>query len=146
MRQKQRGQLSEAGFNQVADEAVLEVLRIQEEAGVDIVTDGEQRRDNFYSFVADKLDGVQLMSLAEMLDVVEDKVGFERILETLDVPAYSIRNPTCIGRIRRRQPSGVGRIFVFAPAHPTAHQSNAARAISVDAGDVGQGSEPGGLP
>ena len=31
--------------------------RCQEEAGVDLVTDGEQRRDNFYSFVAEKLDG-----------------------------------------------------------------------------------------
>ena len=27
-----------------------------------------------------------------------------RILETLDVPAYSISNPTCVGRIRRREP------------------------------------------
>lgn len=116
LRQKQRGQLSEAGFNQVADQAVLEVLRIQEAAGVDIVTDGEQRRDNFYSFVADKLDGVQLMSLAEMLDVVEDKVGFERILETLDVPAYSIKNPTCIGKIRRRQPLALDE-YLFLRQH-----------------------------
>jgi 5-methyltetrahydropteroyltriglutamate--homocysteine methyltransferase len=44
------------------------------------------------------------MSLAEMLDVVEDKEGFRRLLDTLDVPAYSIRNPTCVGRIRRREP------------------------------------------
>ena len=31
--------------------------------------DGEQRRDNFYSFAAEKLTGVRLMTLAEMLDV-----------------------------------------------------------------------------
>ena len=88
----------------IADAAVLEALRAQEAAGCDIVTDGEQRRDNFYSFVAEKLDGVRLMSLAEMLDVVEDKDGFRRILDTLDVPAFSIHNPTCVGKIRRRQP------------------------------------------
>jgi len=104
LNQKQRGRLSAAEFNRIADQAVLEALRHQEEAGVDVVTDGEQRRDNFYSFVADKLEGVQLMSLAEMLDVVEDKAGFERILQTLDVPAYSIKNPTCIGKIKRREP------------------------------------------
>ena len=69
---KQRGKISAAEFERVADEAVLETLRLQEEAGVDLVTDGEQRRDNFYSFVAEKLDGVRLMSLAEMLDIVED--------------------------------------------------------------------------
>ena len=57
------------------------------------MTDGELRRDNFYSFVAEKLAGVRLMTLAEMLDVVEDKAGFERLLQTLDVPAYSISSP-----------------------------------------------------
>lgn len=86
---------------------MLEVLRAQEEAGVDLVTDGEQRRDNFYSFVAEKLDGVRLMTLAEMLDLVEDKAGFEEILKTLDVPAYSVSNPTCVGRIARREPLAV---------------------------------------
>jgi 5-methyltetrahydropteroyltriglutamate--homocysteine methyltransferase len=101
---KQRGKISAAQFERVADEAVLETLRLQEDAGVDLVTDGEQRRDNFYSFVAEKLDGVRLMSLAEMLDLVEDKDGFERILQTLDVPAFSIRNPTCVGKIERRAP------------------------------------------
>ena len=101
---KQRGRISAAEFERVADEAVLETLRLQEEAGVDLVTDGEQRRDNFYSFVAEKLDGVRLMSLAEMLDLVEDKDGFERILQTLDVPAFAIRNPTCVGKIERRVP------------------------------------------
>ena len=68
------------------------------------MTDGELRRDNFYSFVADKLAGVRLMTLAEMLDVVEDKAGFERLLQTLDVPAYSISSPICDGKIARRQP------------------------------------------
>jgi 5-methyltetrahydropteroyltriglutamate--homocysteine methyltransferase len=88
--------MSQADLDQVADRAVLEVLRIQHEVGVDIVTDGEQRRDNFYSFVADRLEGVQLMTLAEMLDIVEDKAGFERILQTLDVPAFSLSNPSCV--------------------------------------------------
>lgn len=115
-RRKQRGQLSAEEFDRVADKAVLEILERQERVGVDLVTDGEQRRDNFYSFVADKLAGVQLMSLAEMLDVVEDKVGFERILNTLDVPAYSIRNPTCVGRLERREPLAVNE-YLFLRRH-----------------------------
>jgi 5-methyltetrahydropteroyltriglutamate--homocysteine methyltransferase len=103
-RQKQRGQISRAEFAKIADGEVQEVLRRQENAGVDLVTDGEQRRDNFYSFVTEKLSGVQLMTLAEMLEVVEDKAGFERILETLDVPAYAISNPTCVGPVKRLSP------------------------------------------
>jgi 5-methyltetrahydropteroyltriglutamate--homocysteine methyltransferase len=98
------GKISQVDFDQVADRAVLEALRIQDEVGVDIVTDGEQRRDNFYSFVADSLEGVRLMTLAEMLDVVEDKAAFEQILQTLDVPAYSLTNPSCVGKIARRRP------------------------------------------
>ena len=44
-RQKQRGTVSEADFEGIVDAAVLGVPRLQEEAGADIVTDGEQRRD-----------------------------------------------------------------------------------------------------
>jgi 5-methyltetrahydropteroyltriglutamate--homocysteine methyltransferase len=38
-----------------------------------------------------------------MIDVVEDKAGFERLLQTLDVPAYSISSPICTGRLERRE-------------------------------------------
>ena len=96
--------LDSTAFNTVADAAILEFVRLQEEIGCDILTDGELRRDNFYSFVTEKLAGTQLMTLAEMLNVVEDKVGFERLLQTLDVPAFSIRNPVCVGRLERRAP------------------------------------------
>lgn len=98
----QAGRTSAAEFREVADRAVLEALRYQEEAGVDIVSDGEQRRDNFYSFVTEKLEGVRLMTLAEMLDHVEDKAYFDQLLRQLDAPSFSIRNATVTGRIRPR--------------------------------------------
>jgi 5-methyltetrahydropteroyltriglutamate--homocysteine methyltransferase len=90
-------------FDRVADDAIVGFLELQHDLGCDIVTDGELRRDNFYSFVAQKLEGVRLMTLAEMLDVVEDKAGFEQLLQTLDVPAYSISSPICVGRLARRE-------------------------------------------
>ena len=104
LRQKDRRRITPEEFDRVADAAVLTALRAQEAVGVDLVTDGEQRRDNFYSFVAEKLEGVRLMTLAEMLEVVEDKASFERILQTLDVPAFAMKTATCVGRIRRREP------------------------------------------
>src|SRR5688572_22817292 len=107
---KQRGEMNEREFDEIADRAVLASLHAQEAAGVDLVTDGEQRRDNFYSFVADKLEGVRIMTLAEMLDIIEDKAGFERILQTLDVPAYSLSNPTCVGKISRRRSLAVDEL------------------------------------
>jgi 5-methyltetrahydropteroyltriglutamate--homocysteine methyltransferase len=98
------GQITPAAFDAEADRAVEAFVRLQERVGVDIVTDGEQRRDNFLSFVATKIDGVQMMTLAEMMEIIEDKAGFERILQTLDVPSYAISNPVCVGPISRREP------------------------------------------
>jgi 5-methyltetrahydropteroyltriglutamate--homocysteine methyltransferase len=86
------------------DEAALLAIKYQEDAGVDIVTDGEQRRDNFYSFICDRLDGIRLMSMAELLEHVEDKAGFETLLSALDVPAFAIKNPTVVGKLRLREP------------------------------------------
>ncbi len=104
---KRMGKITAEEFNEAADKEVLEILKLQEEAGVDIVTDGEQRRDNFFSFVAEKISGLKMMTLAEMFDVVEDKAGFEQILQTLDVPAYSISNPCCVGKVKRQSPLAV---------------------------------------
>jgi 5-methyltetrahydropteroyltriglutamate--homocysteine methyltransferase len=108
LRDRQQGRLDRAGFDRVANHETRRCVEAQLAAGVDIVVDGEQRRDNFYSFVTDKLDGTRLMSLAEMLDTVEDKAAFEEMLDTLDVPASAIRNPTCTGRLSRREPLAVG--------------------------------------
>jgi len=110
LRDRQAGRLPRAEFERLADEEVRRTVRLQVEAGVDVVVDGEHRRDNFYSFLTDKLDGTRLLSLAEMLDTVEDKAGFEEMLSTLDVPASAIRNPTCVGRLERREPLAVGEL------------------------------------
>lgn len=115
-RRLRRRHISRTEFDLVADRAIEGFLQLQEDIGCDIVSDGELRRDNFYSFVADKLDGVTLMTLADMLDIVEDKAGFERLLQTLDVPAYSISSPICNGRIGRREPLAVDDLR-FARAH-----------------------------
>src|ERR1043166_8639843 len=76
-----RGRIARPEFDRVADAAIVDLLRLQQDLGCDLLTDGELRRDNFYSFVATKLTGVRLMTLAEMLDVVEDKAGFEKLLQ-----------------------------------------------------------------
>ncbi len=110
LRQRQAGRLSWEDYNKVADEAVLECLKYQDDAGVDIVSDGEQRRDNFYSFVEEKMDGVRLMSLAELMDHVEDKASFDEQLRSLDAPAFAIHNATVVGKISRRQPLAMDEV------------------------------------
>ena len=110
LRAKQKNEISHEQFNSIADEEVRRCVQIQLDAGVDIIVDGEQRRDNFYSFITDKVAGARLMSLAEMLDTVEDKASFEEMLTTLDVPASAIKNPTCIGKLTRREPLAVNEL------------------------------------
>jgi 5-methyltetrahydropteroyltriglutamate--homocysteine methyltransferase len=102
LRQQQSGRMEPDAFAEVARQAVREAVHLQEQAGVDIVSDGEQFRDNFYSFITDAVDGVRLMSLAQLLDYVENKAAFERLLNALDVPAFAIRNPVVDGPVRRR--------------------------------------------
>ena len=66
LRRKEAGEITLDEFNAIADGEVLACIRAQEEAGVDIVSDGELRRDNFYSFAVDKLNGMQLMKVSEL--------------------------------------------------------------------------------
>lgn len=110
LRDRQKNQISRKEFEALADEEVRRCVRIQLDAGVDIVVDGEHRRDNFYSFITEKVAGSRLMSLAEMLDTIEDKAGFEEMLTTLDVPASAIKNPTCVDRLARREPLAVNEL------------------------------------
>jgi 5-methyltetrahydropteroyltriglutamate--homocysteine methyltransferase len=103
LRRRQAGEISSEEFNRIADEAVLAAVKYQEDAGVDIVTDGEVRRDNFYSFVVEKLSGMKLTKVSELLDYVKDRAGFEEVLRALDVPAFAIKSPIAVEKIGRRQ-------------------------------------------
>ena len=93
------GLIDNASYEKLIDEKTKEVVRLQEDLDVDIITSGEIDRDNYVSFISEKLSGVSQMSMAEMLDYVDDKREFENILNTLDVPASSIKNAICTGKL-----------------------------------------------
>jgi 5-methyltetrahydropteroyltriglutamate--homocysteine methyltransferase len=103
LRRRQAGEMSQEEFNRIADEAVLAAVKYQEDAGVDIVSDGEMRRDNFYSFVVEKLSGMKLTKVSELLDYVKDRSGFEEVLRALDVPAFAIKSPIAVEKLGRRE-------------------------------------------
>jgi 5-methyltetrahydropteroyltriglutamate--homocysteine methyltransferase len=70
------------------DEATLLAIRDQERAGLDIITDGEQRRESYSNRFATALDGVDT-----------DNPG-----STLNRSGKPIPVPRVTGRIRRRHP------------------------------------------
>jgi 5-methyltetrahydropteroyltriglutamate--homocysteine methyltransferase len=104
LRGYQKGTVSRKDYLGVAENEIKRTVELQEKAGLDILVDGEHRRESFYAFITDKVAGTQLMSLADMLNHVEDKAEFEEMLRTMDMPASAIKNPTCTGKLSRREP------------------------------------------
>ena len=99
-RKLNKGNIDLKTYQEILDEETKYVVELQENNYIDIITSGELNRDNYVSFIAERLDGVTMMSMADMFDYIEDKQGFEQILEILDVPAISIKNAICTGKVK----------------------------------------------
>jgi 5-methyltetrahydropteroyltriglutamate--homocysteine methyltransferase len=56
-RRLEAGELGAPAFKQIEDRAVDDAVRLQEEAGLDVVTDGELRRYAFFGHLIEALDG-----------------------------------------------------------------------------------------
>ena len=103
-RKLNKGNIDLKTYQEILDEETKYVVELQENNYIDIITSGELNRDNYVSFIAERLDGVTMMSMADMFDYIEDKQGFEQILEILDVPAISIKNAICTGKVEYNKP------------------------------------------
>jgi 5-methyltetrahydropteroyltriglutamate--homocysteine methyltransferase len=107
------GRMPEAEIHEAADDAVRLAVEAQLRAGVDVVTDGEQRRDNYASFVGGRLDNCQLIPITDLLPYVDDPKHFEEELRALDVPLEQVRHPAVFGPLGRSRPLAVHE-FEFA--------------------------------
>ncbi|HHY72183.1 MAG TPA: cobalamin-independent methionine synthase II family protein [Bacillus bacterium] len=99
LRMIRKGTIEQNDFNKLIELETEKVVKLQENLGIDVITSGEIGRDNYVSFVSDKISGVEMMSMSEMLDYIDDKKAFENILTTLDVPAVSIKNAICVDKL-----------------------------------------------
>lgn len=102
LRGYQKRIISKGDYLAVAEDEIRRTVELQEKADLDVLVDGEHRRESFYAFITEKVNGTKLMSLADMLDYVEDKAEFEEMLRTMDMPASAVKNPTCVGKLSRR--------------------------------------------
>ena len=80
--------VSEAFLEQAQDDATIVAIREMERAGIDIISDGEIRRESYSNRFATALDGVD----AANPGVIKDRNGNET------------RVPRVVGRIRRARP------------------------------------------
>jgi 5-methyltetrahydropteroyltriglutamate--homocysteine methyltransferase len=92
------GAISAAGFKLIEDRAVDEAVRLQEEAGLEVVTDGEMRRVSFQSQLAEAVEGFGEPSIDAYL--WGDWRGGEEVGDKLiDRP----ENLSVVGKLRRRR-------------------------------------------
>jgi 5-methyltetrahydropteroyltriglutamate--homocysteine methyltransferase len=91
-----RGELSQAEFKRVEDLAVDRALRLQEEAGLEVVTDGEMRRLSFQSQLPAAVEGFAEWDIDAFLwgEWHSDAVGDR----TIERPPIAV-----VGRLRRRR-------------------------------------------
>lgn len=102
------GRISATDFALVEDRSVDEALRIQEKAGVDVVTDGEMRRDIFFDFLISGLGGLSMLPGEAVRFHSHDK----EVAMEVTIP-FSVTE-----RITVRECPGV-REFKYASAHTT---------------------------
>ncbi len=104
LHERLESRMSEAEFHESADDAVRLAVDAQLRAGADVITDGEQHRDNYSSFVGGLLENCQLIPVTDLLPYVDDPVQFEAELVALDVPAGQVRHPAVFGPLGRGRP------------------------------------------
>ena len=61
-----KGELSREELDALLEKATMDTIEREERAGLDIITDGEQRRSSFVSFVGDKIPGFKVMHITEL--------------------------------------------------------------------------------
>src|SRR5678810_1103604 len=88
VRARELWRIPEAYLSEAQDDATVLAIRMQEEAGLDIVTDGEIRRESYSNRFATALEGVDL-----------DNPG-----TALDRSGHPNPVPRVVGKIRRMRP------------------------------------------
>src|ERR1044071_2112826 len=88
VRVKEMWRVPEEFLEQAQDDATLIAIRDMERAGIDIVTDGEMRRESYSNRFATPLDGI------------DD----EHPAEIVHAPGPKTPRPRVVGKIRRRGP------------------------------------------
>src|SRR5258708_14619859 len=72
------GELDPPRFKAIEDRAVDEAIRLQEDAGIDVITAGELRRYAFYGHLVDAFDGFE--KLGGWAIPFRDETGEELVL------------------------------------------------------------------
>jgi 5-methyltetrahydropteroyltriglutamate--homocysteine methyltransferase len=65
-KKRAKGELKQIELDSLLETATKSIIAQEEEAGLDVITDGEQRRSSFVSFVGDKIPGFKVMHITAL--------------------------------------------------------------------------------
>ena len=60
------GEHTQRDYEALVEKATRDTIDGEVEAGLDVITDGEQRRSSFVSFVGDKIPGFKVMHITQL--------------------------------------------------------------------------------
>ncbi|MEO8137550.1 MAG: hypothetical protein ABI831_26650 [Betaproteobacteria bacterium] len=98
---RRRKEVGQVEFTRLLDKAALQAIKDQDRAGIDIVTDGEERRGHYVLHIINKLDGIDPVNL-----------------KPISMRAGTTKQdaPRVVGKIQYRKPV-VLEEFLFAKQH-----------------------------
>jgi 5-methyltetrahydropteroyltriglutamate--homocysteine methyltransferase len=115
-----QGEYGPAALRELQDRCIRDVIRFQEDVGLQAITDGEYRRTSFHADFIEKLDGARA---AGRLDVKDTVSGFDEKKNESGRP-FAPRAFAIAGKLRRTRPIEVDNFaFVKANTRRTAKQT-----------------------
>ena len=85
------GEIDDAAFGKIQEDAIRRVVALQEDAGLEVVTDGEYRRASYWGHWVDAIEG---LGTARSLFTFHDEGGEEQIFIAA----------TCTGKLSKAKP------------------------------------------
>ena len=102
-----QGELSESEIEEAHDNAVKSCIKDQETAGLDVITDGELRRETMVYFFSKRIHGF-------------DNNGRMKPIGNID-PTVQMPDPVIVDKIRRAGSIGMAKHFAFLKKYASAH-------------------------
>ena len=75
------------------------ILKMLDRIGIDVLISGELSRDNYMSYVAEHVPGIELMTMEQIQSITENATDFNESLEKMDASDNTMNSPICVDKI-----------------------------------------------
>lgn len=91
---------SQKRLDELARQQEIQVIRAEEQVGLNVISDGELNRDNYASYVAQRYSGIELMDMVKFSDVLGPDCSFaDEIINHASIKLSAINNAVCVGKL-----------------------------------------------